>query len=63
VATRSGLAQFWFHADIGDASGNSQWACSALNLYEYRRSEWQLAVATYTNTVDAVGFQSFSTHE
>ena len=23
---------------------DTQWACSALNLYEYRRREWQLAV-------------------
>ena len=45
VATRSGLARFWIHAEIDDVSGNSQWACSALDCYGYRRRGWQLAVA------------------
>ena len=45
VATRSGLARFWIHAEIDDVSGNSQWACSPLDCYGYHRRGWQLAVA------------------
>ena len=31
VVTRMGLAEFWIPADIDDASGNSHFACSALD--------------------------------
>ena len=53
VATRSGLARFWLLSDIDEASGNSQWACSALDLCGYRRREWQPAVGLLTSCTHA----------
>ena len=53
VATRSGLARFWILSDIDDTSGDSQWACSALELYRYRRREWQPAVGLLTSCTHA----------
>ena len=44
VATRIGLAQRGTYTNVVDASGNSLWARSALDLYGVRRREWQLAM-------------------
>ena len=49
VATRSGLARFWIHAEIDDVSGNSQWACSALDGMDIvdadGNSQWPCSVS------------------